>query len=569
MEGQLELYAPDATEDSIRAAHATAVAAGRPALIQLPSATITLTQSLPVASGIGYRGVAPTLDYVSSTVPDNGWSFTGGTVLVGDGTFAAFKANDTDLGSPLAEVSDSAITNWFCEDIGFNNFTRAISIGGVNNMGLMFSRVRNLWIRNCSDWGIFLANFMHTEVRRIWTHLCQNGHYYAALMPAATLMPGNSQFDTLFNIVPSDGRDNRLCRGIVFEAGGTNAKLNEMRVSRLQNNAFSRSQLSVSATFANGSQDIAVPDGTKFQARMPIIFTTTNYGVTLGQCYVVKSVSGNNIQIADSYNGTTITASGSGSLTLTSYGMPCIELSSRNSGAGVGNSIFNGVDVEGVTSVGVYAEGGTGVIVDISETPSSKNQDIVGRSTQHSMFQSRTAAITDFDSNSSSSEFSGLRGTSFQRRLRGLHRSNTRSTNGLNINGGLTTDAPDIETRLNNMLYPNTPFGSRIEARNTTQSLTAAQGGVRPFNGAASQTMTLPTIVDDATPANSNLGVRVEWPNTGANSLTVATDGTQLFNQIALKTSLSVAAGHMLTCIASKASDGTLFWTAWDTTLST
>ncbi len=178
-----KLYIPsDATEAAIRAVHAAAVAAGGGGTILLPDAVIALTaplQSLPHR----YRGVQPVLDYLNDTVPDSGWDFAGGTVLAGDGSFPAFAANDADLGSPPAYITDDCITGWRCEHIGFTEFTRAISIGAVNNIGLQFSTIQRSLHSRVRRLGLFLANFMHTDVSRIWTHLCENGQQAPCCRP--------------------------------------------------------------------------------------------------------------------------------------------------------------------------------------------------------------------------------------------------------------------------------------------------------------------------------------------------------------------------------------------------
>jgi hypothetical protein len=560
-----KLYIPsDATEAAIRAVHAAAVAAGGGGTILLPDAVIALTEPLPVASGVGYQGVQPVLNYLNDTLPDSGWDFVGGTVLAGDGSFPAFAANDADLGSPSATITADCITGWRCEHIGFTGFSRAISIGAVNNIGLQFSTVHDLFIRDCSDWGIFLANFMHTDVSRVWTHLCENGQYYASLLPGSTLMPGNSRFDSLFNIIPADGRDNRLCRGIVFEAGGDGARLNEMYVDRIQNNAFNRAELVDNATFSNGSANIAVADGGKFRARMPVAFASGNYGITAGRIYVVKSVSGNTIQIGNAFTSPAMIASGSGSLMLSSWGMPCFELSSREEGAFVSNSRFLGMDAEGGSGAGIYVENAQGCDLNISEVPGDKNADVVGRATGFSRFYSSNTTITDFNTTSATSQFHGARGIGRHAMLSGLWTDQTR--NGLaafNIRGDAGENQGDLEVRGgNSFIYPRFGMGMKSTLKTANTVLHPLDAGLVTFDAASALVCTLPAITNSSD-ASSMVGLPFHIVNAGSADLAVNTNGTQLFNRISGKTGYTLNAGESLLVVAAEGAGSTLFWAAF------
>ncbi|HET8871397.1 MAG TPA: hypothetical protein VFM48_13205, partial [Aquabacterium sp.] len=173
-------------------------------IVKLPNAQITLSASLPLYSGVKYTGSTPALTYPINP-PDSQFSYIGGTRLIGDGTFAAFSANDTDRASPNSVFGSDAISDAYVENMVLSGFSRGISVGAVNAIGLIHGGLRNLWIENCTDWGVFAANFMHSDIQRIWTQNCRNGQYYGALVDASVLMPGNSKMHTLFNVVPSAG----------------------------------------------------------------------------------------------------------------------------------------------------------------------------------------------------------------------------------------------------------------------------------------------------------------------------------------------------------------------------
>lgn len=99
--------------------------------------------------------------------------------------------------------------------------------------------------------------------------------YFASLVAASVLSPGNSMFGELYATTPGGAAGNPV-RGIVFEAysAAAAAALTIGHVRYCQVNAFGRSLISQTATF-NGTSTVAVTDGTKFLVGMPVTFTTT------------------------------------------------------------------------------------------------------------------------------------------------------------------------------------------------------------------------------------------------------------------------------------------------------
>lgn len=401
-----------ATNDSagIAAAEAAALAKGG-GVVQFLPVDYTLTAPIVPKSGITYRGVAPSFSYPINP-PDSVFSYAAGTRLKGDGTFAAFSYNDVDRGSTNPIFGSDALSNTYIDGFTFKNFTRAISIGAVNACGMIHGGVSNLWIEDCTDWAVFMANFMHCDVNRIFSQNCRNGQYYGALVAGLTLMPGNSKFHTLFNIVPTAGTvcpDPRLHRRIVFEAGGTAAKLNEMDVQRAQCNSFTGTQLSVSASTTNGSANITVPDGTKFAVGMPVMLPAGGQGFNALVQYFVKTLAGNVITIATSRTGAAVSATGTGSVTLTTRGFPNLEITSRNTGAAVSNSFFY-LDSEGTAGAGVYLENAQAVCVKLTEVPSTAECDstIVARAASYCEYSSKNNVTVDLDSGSAVCHAFGL-----------------------------------------------------------------------------------------------------------------------------------------------------------------
>ncbi len=347
----------------------------------------------------------------------------------------------------------------------------------------------------------------------------------------------------------------------MFEAGGTGAHLNEIYADRIQNNAFNRAELLVSATFSNGSANIAVADGARFRPRMPVTFTSSNYGITAGRAYVVQSVSGNTIRIGNAFTSPALTASGNGSLTLSSWGMPCFELSSRNEGAFVCNSRFLGVDAEGGSGAGIYIENAQGCDLNISEVPGDRNADIVGRAAGFSRFYSGNTAITDFDVASATSQFHGARGIAHQAMLAGLWTDHTRGgLASLNIRGDAWENQGDLEVRgSNSFIYPRFGMGLKSTLKTASTTLHPLDAGLVTFEASSALVCTLPTITH-ASDASSLVGLPFHIVNAGSADLAVNTNGTQLFNKISSKTGYTLNAGESLLVVAAEGAGSTLFW---------
>lgn len=544
------VYVPHTQDTSgiLVAAYAAKMAGG--GVVKLPGVAITLSASLPLYSGVTYRGVMPAVTYPINP-PDSQFTYSGGTRLIGNGTFAAFSANDTDRGSPNAIFGSDAISNAYVENMVISGFTRGISAGAVNAMGLMHGGLQNLFIEDCTEWGVFAANFMHCDIQRIWTQNCRNGQYYGALVDASVLMPGNSKMHTLFDIVPSPGTicpDPRLHRGLVFEAGGVAAKLNEIDAQRLQCNAFSKSQLSVTATL-NATTSIVVPDGTKFAVGMPVVFTTTANGFTANLQYFVLSVVSNTLTLGSSRTGSAITASGSGSMTLTTRGFPNLELASRNTGAGVSNGLFT-IDAEGTAGSAVYLENATGLRVLLTETPSAANCDstIVGRNSGYCEYISRNTVTTDLDGNSAVSYAATGLPVSAVRTAPPIgilyDPTLTRNVISLSRNGQVAGTNWSFQNRSPgnaDWTYPGLPLGqAAYSSASTSQNINAGQkAGVAVYTGTGAGAWTW----------NQNGGtdmvgymLTVKNCGTGVLTFTLGGSGNGTFDGMATKTVLTLNA---------------------------
>jgi hypothetical protein len=555
---------------------AAAVATGGRPVLRFCTGTYKLSAPIVPAAGVSYLG-APVVQAQTNLggglyLADGEWTAAGGTVLQGDGTFACFQANSTDTGTVPANLGAEQISSTEISGFGIDNFTYGLRLGALNQMGLVWSKLDRLYVKNCSVWGVYLANFSHIKVGQIETTLCQNGMYFATRFDNDSYQPGNSLFNDLYCIIPQDGRDKRKVRGIVFSSygvtGATKTAMSELHCGRIQVNGYNRALLTVTATFTNTSTSIGVPDGTQFMPGMLVNFTTAANGFNATQMYVVKSVSSNTITLSNSNTTAAITATAGTSLTLKTYGFPQMEVTSEYSNGQINTSRFDHLDIEGQASAGLYVENVSTCSFGITSFSASGLSDLVGRNAAFSRFETLSGAKTDFDSSSASSSFYGVRNATVQYPLRGLWYDAGTVGNVLGISNGVNNNVGgDIQAR-NGTLYPTWGMGDRIFTQNTSTTLAGFQCGVVVFNGATGQTLTLPTIVSDSpTPAVSHVGIVFDVYNISANSLTVSTDGTQLFNNLAASTSLTIPSKTGLRITGSKNAAGGFIWLARPSTL--
>lgn len=549
------------------AAHASAAAGG--GTVQLRPGTYKLSAPLPVLPGVHYEGVEPVLIPSDTTdgiyLGDMDWTYGGGTVIQGDGTFAAFEANGVDQDEVAEEIGATQISSAGIHNVGIENVTYGVRVGATNIMGLLWSTLRNVYVRAASQWGIALTNFQHCTFDNIRTCLSQNGQYYGNRLPKLTLMCGNSVFGELYTFIPRDGRDARLCRGIVFEAAGTSAQLNEITVTRAQANQMSREKLTAAATLTSGSANLTVPDGTKFAVGMPVVPANSVGGFTAAQCYVVASVNGNTITLANDRASTVITANAGGTLNLESYGFPCVEVVRANAGANVRSSRFHMLDMEGASSAALYVDGAELCEFSVAEVPTTGNihHGVVGRSARWCQFSSPVAAPTDFDANSASCLWIGQRGPIVGRELAGMWLDGITGARMLAIGGGQTNQARgDLHTRMGGYLYPEAGIGERIFPRDTTITFGGFNQGDVVFASASNVTMTLPTIVTDTNPNTSNIGLWFDIYNVGTGTITLNTSSSQTYNKVAGLVSTTITPGASLKVVAAKDNGGGLLWLA-------
>lgn len=409
-----------------------------------------------------------------------------------------------------------------------------------------------------------LVNFQQVDIGYITTCYCANGQYYGVNVPLATLAPGNSTIERLFNLTPYGS--NRHHRGIVFESLGTDASFNEMLCQQVQCNAFGRVELSDTATMTNASANVTVADGTQYAVGMPVWFTTTNRGFDANRVYVVASVAGNTLTLANSRSEAVIPATSSGTMTMKSSGFANIELAGVGT-ARVNNLRIDQLDTEGDHSVGLYMERMGNSVVRLNDVPVPPAPTVVTRNVIYSHIESLASATVDFDGFTSTSTFDGLIESITQRTLPGRWKYRPQGMYALAVGPGrdVGSGRGDFHLRQGGNIYPDHGIGERIYPLNSGWTLDGSISGVVVFTSFLDTTMTLPTIVTDTDPTISHIGLWYEFANvssTPGTDLTIQTGGGQLFNRVAAHTSLVLAVGQSVRITAAKDDAGVPFWFA-------
>lgn len=555
-----------ASEASVRAAieYMNSIGGGT---VQVLRGTITLTSPLPLYDGVKVVGTSlGALTFTS--IPDSFWNFDTAdiTLFVGDGTFNAFQHNATGTGTlptVQADFSNEMVTNFGLESLAFDNFTCAVQVGAQNKGGGFFFHIRDLLIKNTKTWGIRLTNSMHYEVERI--HVVNSFAGGAALFegdcPDTILQTGNCFIRHIFACPNGDATGNtakqrRLAKGVEFRASHSGAGtgiLNEVHVYGLQVNMFNRAGLSETATFTNGSASIGVADGTEYAVGMPVRFTTTpatNFATN--KIYVVRSVVGNNIQLALDLTTAVISAGSSTTATMLCNGMPAMAVYGGTATSRVNNSDFYALDLEGGYAAGLYADRpGTSKFVINQFGSLANNVDIVARNCSNVAFETLNTAVTDIDSASSAGYFTG-RQTMLDRPGKGFS-----FETGLNAHIGSVGGARPSFVRMTPFdgfrMATDAGFGLQFVSRTASLTMTNNHFGAIVLSGTtAAQNITLP-VASSSSGESGNAGALAVIINRSNQNWTIQTQSSQTFNGVAAKTSFTLPAGQMAWCV----SDGT------------
>lgn len=567
-----------ADQVNINAAYSAVSAAGG-GTIYLSSGVYHLTACLQPLTNVSLIGVKPNLTGFDGQSNDYWTRGTGGTWLVGDGGEVGFCFNNTVVSNPATYLTVNALRHVTIQGMGMTNFTRAFDIGAQNNPGLYFSRVEDIYVYGCSDWGFHFENFSEDYFVNLFSVSNTTGDmWFASSVNVANYEPGNSHFMQIYS-----SPLNNQARGIVFAAQGAesnnNSKLNSIKAYNLQVNRFRDTLSTQTITPSNASTSISVTDLTQFKVGLPFFVTSTADGYTTNQMYFVLSVSGSSgagtITAGNSPTTAAITANNNTALTEKSYGFAGIEIQgsqSTNSASTVNATLF-GLDLEtGSSTMTLFDEEGVNNTYQIASTvtPLGPSSIVLRASGSPTIIEDNSSAAADIDSSSSRVMWNGSRGTMVQRQPFGIYFDSVINAPAWTISN-ITGNSPDFYLRspAGNFVYPNNGIGVKIHTQDTTLSMNGNNcGGEEVFNGASGQTFTLPAIDNASTKASSYQGCHIIIVNAStANTLTVSTSSSQTFNNVAAKTSTTMAINSRLDVVASTTGSGSvLFWAAEYTT---
>jgi hypothetical protein len=288
--------------------------------------------------------------------------------------------------------------------------------------------------------------------------------------------------------------------------------------------------------------------------------------------FVLSQVDATHITISASKGGSVLAPPNTSAVTINSYGFSSIEMCGVGTNATLTGFNATGLDIEGTCTTLLLLQQIGYSSIQLNQSDSTlTNYAVTGRGSASAILTSNMGGsksmTTDFDS-SCLIQVQGFRGSNAPQSGSGggVWYNNTASMWALSLHttkfGGLTTGGVALQG-----VGPSTPWVKAFygigNAQQTKDVTSALSGSTMPpatvFNGATGQTFTLPTITNAAA-YNTMVGYTLQVINASANSLTLATDGTQTINNVSAKFTTTIAAGQLCLITASMTGSGTLFW---------
>lgn len=533
---------------TIQAAIATAKLNTNGGVIQLPGNTVSLTASITPQSGIYFVGQMPVLNCTTGIPDAASITAAGGTMLAPTGAFPAFTWNTTPLAAPVSQAAFSAtgLTNIGFKNIAFVGGTHGILAGAANNGSCWWSEFDNLYFFGQTAVGIQLTNYQHCRFDRQFSFNCQWGQLHIIDVAASFLAPGNSTYGDMYNIIPLSSATNMTARGITFitqaSTGGA-ANNNQFYFKRIQSNNFNRATTTQAATMVNTSTNITITDGTKWAVGMPATASATVNGFTVNKIYFVVSVAANVIQLALTYGGAAIAATGNTAVNLVNTGFPAFEMISLAGNTNT-NAIIENLDVEGGGTCAVLFQNCNGVRLGVSQVPlvGQSPISICFRGCVNKMVLGPQSVSTDDDQNAvgAASQFFGAKfGTSVGYQGQGIWVDSVSGNGVLSLGSQFATQSTGeitfIPGTAGGILMPKVMGLGQLPKVVSGNPIAITNLNVCYVNISNPGAYTVPT----ANAANSGCWIEI-FNNSGANQ-TVTGDGTQLFNNIAGRTSFTLA----------------------------
>lgn len=538
------------TTEGIIAAAANASAAGG-GIVKLPVMDLALTESLPMFSNVQYEGQGYKIAWTGnpSNIPDgSGTVVSGGTILRPTGSFPAFAYNADDLGAPMADAqtfANAGLGNTGISKLAIVGGTYGIKLGARHISSCWYSTFSDLYISDCTQWGVWIENFLHCTFRNINVFRCLVGQQTYAMSGGANLAGGNSYWESIYGIV---GGNNIAVRNLRWIAR-SGSIFGSATIDYPQGNRFNQGTTAQAATCANASTSITITDGTKFAVEMPVTFSASVNGFVTGICYFVRSVVGNVITVSDTIDGTAIAATGSTAVNVRSQGFPCIEFVGYDTSKVLLSSVI-GLDAEagGTCKALLHNIGGASGTIEMPALVNDVYSDVdvcVRLSPGICLFTQNNARV-DIDASSNSGQYFGSRSAVLNGRPgKGLWKDNN-SRLALSLIGSVVPDLSVNTLSGGDVLQLAQPLSFKVTQLGSGTTLTPTHAGVVRYNGAPGGTYTLPVLT------TSHNGLSYKIMNPAAGTLTIGTQSSQLFNGKAASTSLVVSANSAVVLTAAQ-----------------
>ena len=587
------------TDVQISAAEATLAAAG--GTIYLQACNYVINSPVTLNSGVSILGVATTQTTTNALI-GGGNVISGGTILVAGAATQALIANTTGTPTwPNGTISGVEIGN-----LGFKGFSGGgIVIGANGNGGASFSNFHDLDFYQCGSqskiwaqnhYSMSIENFATIEVARVRAHSPLNGFQFLVGNAVADEL-GNSQFtDMLVDFETESNTVEPFVHSYVFgsDPAAKTSTLNEIKAYQLAAYGFNRPAAGIgdTATFSGGTT-FQVSTGANFPAGMPVLFAAAAGNVRKEVTYFVQSQSGNTLSIGSCRSTSqcpAVVLPTSGTLTITQFGFPLLDLGGLTPTAALVDSQFTGLDMEGPVDCAIYLENTANVSIGISQTDASGDGVFTAGlcSRKSSLFQVDSPAPMTQDNDDYG--YSQMYGSAEQGTGGVIGNgifdwfptvgSGANSVPSLNIGGGYNSSTgPDIQYRGNSYLYPNTPMGERINSANgagTPEQLAMFQSGFYSLDQSTQSIYYIPYLVSNTNQyITYNLGQVWEFFNQGSGTAIIevcnsSTNGTctggqnasgNLFNNVPhTSNQLILSSGQSARLVSAQTGGGVNYW---------
>lgn len=556
----------------------------RGGIVYIPAGEYSVAaDTLVYRSGVIVEGVIPKLTF-NTAQPDLVFAMSGGTILSGSGTGTFISYTGLDTGATT--FAQTALSNCGFRKMGIKNYANFSVTGGTTLNGVSWHYLEDLYFTDISGTVITDINGQHEVYNRIFGYVAGNGLVMRSDITRTTYgSPGNTNLTDIYF-----GISGFTSCPFSFEAKAASGtgQLNEITATRLQGNAFNRTQVTATTTWANGTANIVITGFTgggtiaSFPVDMPIMFTGTPPASanTTGVYFVVSNNGTDTITVSNRLRGTAI-SNATGALTpgLVTNGMNQYRFMGYNTAGTdiISNFIFTACDAEGPSTAAIVVQDATLCSLTFTAVGDITNtlRNLVARNSTLTEFVGLNTTYRDFDTTSSS-----ITGIRFRGQTKG---DDIGVTGGARPAHGMYYDSVNLQSNLrlgptgaltfggNNMLRAEKSCLAQTNYnRTSTLASDATHAGNVVLSGSSTgQTWTLPTIVNAAI-GTSNVGVTYSFVNvdtaaSNGGSWTISSNNSELFNGVTGRTSmiLPVGASVKLTAVATQTTPttgGTLYW---------